>query len=101
MNSYIIVYDLRNTEKNYMPLYITIKENYPKYFHLTENCWIIFTDDTSKEISAKIKDKFFYEDYCCDTFFVHKLDNSYDYEGFITTSVYGFLKENRNKETEE
>lgn len=82
-----------------MPLYTTIKENYPKWFHLTENSWVIFTDDTAKEISAKIKDKFYYENYRCDTFFVHKLDNTNDYEGYITTSFYDFLKE--NKEIEE
>ena len=101
MNSYIIVYDLRHNERNYMPLYKTIKENYPKYFHLTENSWVIFTDDTAKEISAKIKDKFYYEHFNCDTFLVHKLDDSKDYEGFTATSFYDFLIENRNKEVEE
>lgn len=81
-----------------MPLYSTIKENYPKFFHLTENSWVIFTDDTSKDISTKIKDKFYYEHLHCDSFLVHKLDDGKDYEGFTAKSFYEFLKENRKEE---
>ena len=61
MNSYIIVYDLRHFEKNYTSLYQAIKVNYPKWFHLTENSWVIFTDYSAKEISQKIKNEFYYE----------------------------------------
>ena len=102
MNSYIIVYDLRHFEKNYTSLYQAIKVNYPKWFHLTENSWVIFTDDSAKEISQKIKNEFYYENLYCDSFTVHKLDDSEGCcEGYAAKSFWEFLKENRNKEVEE
>lgn len=98
MNCYILTYNIRNEGHNYTDLYRTIKENYPTNFHFTESSWILFSDeDDAAAISAKLKDKFVFENYHCDSFFIHKLDSGDDCDGMVAKSLWPFLKENKGK----
>ena len=99
MDCYILTYNIRNEWHDYSDLYNTIKEEYPLNWHLTENSWILFSEngDDGKAIAAKLKDKFVFEDYHCDTFCVFKLDTSYDCDGMAAKSFWKFLKENMEK----
>lgn len=95
MGKYIITYDLRHRDKNYTSLYSAIKTNYPKYFHVVENSWVIFTDDTAKEIFDKIKDGFYLSEdgKCADTYVILKLDEGTDSEGLCAKSFWEFMRD--------
>ena len=86
MKTYIITYHLKNTWENYSEFYEAIKESYPEFQHFQEEAWLVKTDDTAKEIIAKIK-PFLKRG---DTIFVVEITDNY--EGFIAKSVWKWLK---------
>ena len=94
MDCYILTYGIKNEWHDYTDLYCTIKENYPKNWHLTENSWILFSEngDNAKDIVARLKSKFVLKDPHCDTFSVFKIDG--DYDGVAAKPFWAFLKEN-------
>lgn len=99
MNKYIIVYNLHHNYHDYTELYRAIKENYPIYFHLTEGSWVVFTEESANDIRKKIHDKFVYES-PSDSYAVLKLDDGNDYSGYTVHSFWGFLKNDKEKETD-
>lgn len=94
MKTYIISYQLRHFDKNYMPFYQDIKDNYPnKWFHILEESWFIKTDDSAEEIYKKIKTNLAEDD----SIFISEIimDNK---AGWMARSGWDFLKKPENEE---
>ena len=52
--AYTINYDLKAPNRDYEGLYEAIKAS-PKWWHYLESTWIIATDESVKQVSARLK----------------------------------------------
>lgn len=98
MKTYIITYDLKDTSKDYMPLYDAIKslsDNYDPWQHFLESAWLVRTELTAKEISEKLMP------HLCDNknlLFVSEIDLDNN-DGWIGVPTWKWLKnEKENNE---
>lgn len=95
MKNYIIAYHLTDFAYNYAEFYATIKKEYPEYQHIIEELWVIKTDDTAKEIVAKLRPTLQPKD----PIFVSDLGE--DREGWVARGFWKWInKEEKLKEDE-
>ena len=89
-NKYLILYQFRSEDYEYMEFYFEIKNNFKFNFHITENAWVIVVEDglNANEIYEKLSSKVSQRD----TLLVMKLDNDEDFQGFAPKSFYDFMK---------
>ena len=100
MKKYIITYCLRNTSKDYFPLYEAIKVNMPEYKHITESAWIVNTDKTAKEIRDLLVPYLYFTDHTCDMLFVGEI-NKENVDGMLAKSCWPFITDKEDKENKE